>query len=67
MEEAQKKDAEHQSGGTEKGGEHDDKDNTSEKPLDNGVDDDDNDALYDDPEGFVDNISDEGNEETPLK
>lgn len=63
MEETLKKESERFSDGTEKGEEQNEKQDISEKPLDSEFAEDEEDACYDDPEGFVDNVSVEGNEE----
>ena len=63
MEETLKKESERFSDGTEKGEEQNEKQDISEKPLDSEFAEDEEDACYDDPEGFEDIVSDEGNEE----
>ena len=63
MDETQKVDAELPNEGTEKGDDHQENDKASDKPLDNDTDNEDDSALFDDPEGFVDEVSDEGNGE----
>lgn len=65
MEVTLKTDSERFSDDTGKGEEQKEKQDISEKSLDSEFAEDEDDACYDDPEGFVDNISDEGNEDAP--